>query len=205
MKREIVLSFDDGARRDLRLAELLKKYGMSLATIFYISNATTELTGDEIRKLSKDFQIGGHTVSHPDDMKKLSSEYAYDDIYSNKVWLEQIIGREITEFCYPSGRYDDRIIEEVKRAGFEEARTTLVLHTEFPEDKFKTHPTIHIYPNRKEYKGQKWSELALEQFGKVMQEGGRFEMWGHSEEITRFKLWEELESVFKIMHSFLGD
>ena len=200
MKRQIVFSFDDGARQDLKLANLLLKY--KLPAIFYIPT-TTELKTEEIMELSKHFEIGGHTFSHPENLRDLNDEWAYDDIYANKKWLEDIIGDKITKFCYPSGRYDDRIIKQVKRAGFKEARTTLVLHTEFPENKFKTHPTIHIYPNRKEYKGQKWSELAIEYFGKVMEEGGRFEMFGHSWEIDKFGLWEEFEKVLKVMRSFL--
>lgn len=67
-------------------------------------------TWDEVIEMTKklDFKIGWHTWSHP-DLTTLSNE--------------EII-KEITPpfpmdyFAYPYGRYDDRVVELVKSAGF---------------------------------------------------------------------------------------
>ena len=72
----IETSWDDGHELDLRLADLLRKY--KLPATFYINTVSEEkregkdLSEDDIVSLAKDFEIGGHTVSHPPDMKALS-------------------------------------------------------------------------------------------------------------------------------------
>ena len=198
-KIEIQLSFDDGRMEDLGLYVLLCKY--NLPTTFYIPTIT-KLPPEIIKCISERFEIGGHTLSHPEDLQRLDDSQLDREIASNKRWLEKITGKEITKFCYPSGRYNKRVIEAVKNAGFKEARTTLVLHTEFPENPFETHTTIHIRPDRKEYHGTNWLDVAKNYFDEVMAKGGRYELWGHSREIDLFGLWREFGELLEYISKF---
>lgn len=191
---KIVTSWDDGKLLDFTLIELLKKY--DLPATFYIPN-NCELSDSEIREIAKDYEIGGHTVNHPQDLKKLSDPDLTFEIESNKAYLEKIIGREITKFCYPRGRYDKRVMRAVKDAGYEEARTTKVFRLLKSKDSFQTGTTIHIF-QRPEYDGVDWLKLAKEYVG-YADKNSIYHIWGHSNEIHRDDNWERLEELFKLV------
>ena len=196
---KIITSWDDGNKLDLRIAELLLKY--ELRGIFFIPTIGCELSVDEIEKLSLNFQIGGHTTSHPQDIKMLSDEDAMYDIRDNKEWLEEIINNDIQWFCYPRGRYNESTIEIIKDLGFLYARTTLVGNTDICENDYRIHPSVHVAKHRKEYKGTPWLEYAIKQY-KIAKnkDNSYYHIWGHSWEIESQNLWEELEELFKFIY-----
>lgn len=202
---KISFSFDDGHISDLRAANLLKKYGQKAT--FYISNArvpgTVQLSLREVKRLfDMGMEVGGHTVSHYMDMKAIEDdEELKHEIVNNKILLEMLIAKKpITKFCYPRGRHDERVREMVRKAGFTEARTTLVLKTEFNEDPFQTGTTIHM-TDRKEYWGRDWFEVALEQLEVAKSKGdkGMFHVWGHTQELDRQDDWNKFEELLKIV------
>jgi len=194
---KIVTSWDDASHHDIRLAELLLKY--NLPATFYVPNCC-ELSDEQIRWLdSKGFTIAGHTVNHPQDLKKLSHPDLAFEIESNKQYLEKIIGREITKFCYPRGRYNKQVIEAVKRAGYEEARITKLFRLLKSKEPFQTGTTIHIF-QRPEYDGVDWFKVAKEYLEIARNtENSIFHIWGHSNEIHRDNNWEKLEELFKLL------
>lgn len=190
---KFVSSWDDGGIMDVRLAALLKEYG--LPGIFFIPS-NHAISQHNLEIIAKDFEIGGHTVSHFQDMKFLDDKTLMREIKDNKIYLEHFIaGKEITKFCYPRGRYDDRVIEAVKRCGFTSARTTIVLKTGF-EDPFKQPTAIHVF-QRNEYDGEPWEKKAKFMAGVASSHDGLFHIWGHSKEIERDSNWGKLEAFFK--------
>lgn len=200
---KLVFSFDDGYVEDLRVAELLEKYGFQ--GIFFIPTRT-ELSEDQIRKLAEKHIIGGHTVNHPMDMKELTEEQIQFEIEDNREWLREITGQEVEVFCYPRGRYDERVIAALKRAGYLEARTTAIgWHFGVPEDPYRVPTTAHIF-NRREYNGMRWQDYSKMMFDKAMHSArkfgnGHFHLWGHTKiEIERFNWWEDLENLLKYIH-----
>ena len=195
---KIFTSWDDGHIEDLRLAEMFKSY--SLPAIFFLSNAGLELSISNIENLSKDFEIGGHTTSHPSDIKIIPKEYLENDIKANKQYLEDIIRKPIDWFCYPRGRYNQETIDVVKDAGYKYARTTLVGHTNLNEDSYRIHTTVHAHPHRQEYQGKNWVEYAKEKLLEAKLKNGYFHLWGHSYEIEKFSLWNELEQLLKFIY-----
>lgn len=192
---ELITSWDDGHKLDLKLARLLLKY--NTPGIFFIptQDKYKQLLSADIRKLSQlGFEIGGHTQTHPRDMKKLNSEDQISEIALNKQYLEAIIGKEIKHFAYPRGRYNEDTIEALKLLHFETARTVVVLNIDKPKNLYKIATTIHVYPSRREYEGRSWYEVATGLFERVKSKGnGYFHLWGHSWEIERYGLWKELE------------
>ena len=194
-------SWDDGDKLDMKIANLLLRY--DLPGTFYIPNdngtpKSVQLSEDQIRELSKlGFEIGGHTYSHPEDLKQLNSEQLKNEIEKNKKWLEDLIGKKITSFCYPSGRYNNNVINAVKRAGYEEARTTIVGSISHPEDSFRIKTSVHVYPDRKEYLGTDWLQFAKKLFDDAKRIKGYYHIWGHSWEIDKYDLWKGLEELFK--------
>lgn len=193
-------SWDDGSKFDLHLAQLLRKY--NIPAIFYIPTCC-ELSPDEIIAIhAMGFEIGGHTETHPQDLKQLSYKKQIEEILGNKLWLESILGNgtgifKVNSFCYPRGRYDYITTEIVKKCGFTNARTTVQGSIEHPEDLFRTKTSVHVYPKTLRFKKPDWLKEAKRLYKKAKKEDGRFEMWGHSWEIEKFQMWNELEEFFK--------
>ena len=197
---KIVTSWDDGKQTDLWLADLLRKY--QLPATFYIPSCC-ELTNEELRGLAKDFEIGGHTVTHPADMKMLSVEEIAFEVGDNRKELQNITGQKLESFCYPRGRYDERVIEEVKKAGFTNARTTQIGDIYGVFDPFKTKTTVHAY-NRSEYNGENWLSYAQRYLCLANGiEDSVFHLWGHSREVIVNGLEKELEELFKLLNAYL--
>jgi peptidoglycan/xylan/chitin deacetylase (PgdA/CDA1 family) len=150
-----------------------------------------------MREIAKYFEVGGHTVTHPPDIKLLDDEAIEFEVRMNKKWVENVIGREIEWFCYPRGRYNDRVIDIVKSVGYKYARTTITGKTTKLEkyDPYRVHTTVHVHPDKKEFKGLSFVEYTKKMFDKAKAENGDFHIWGHGWEIHKYRMWEQLEEV----------
>jgi len=69
------------------------------------------------------FEIGGHTMSHP-ALSYHEKEIQHEEILRNKILLENITGKKINLFAYPSGKYNNSTIEILKQLYFDAAFTT---------------------------------------------------------------------------------
>lgn len=176
MKRILVTtSWDDGHVLDLRLAELLKKY--NLHGTFYISPHNREfpqellLNNEQIIRLSQDFEVGGHTMTHPilfSDKKiaiyrlirswlqkngrretklvpRIPLAEARQEIKESKEYLEHLLKKDILSFCYPDGRNNAEIQSLVKEAGYIYARTVERFSFELPQNHFAAHTSLHAF------------------------------------------------------------
>ena len=171
------------------------------ATFYIPSN--TDLIGKDIQEIAKDFEIGGHTVNHLHNLKEVDDIKLRHEIQDNKIWLEEIIGRKITSFCYPRGRYDERIKKAVKDSGYTEARTTKVLCFDEPVDPFEKHTSIHCF-QRKEYNHTNWLLLAQAEYHRCLEKPDSvFHIWGHSWEIEKYDDWDKFEELLKTISEFL--
>ncbi|MGN6681077.1 MAG: polysaccharide deacetylase family protein, partial [Streptosporangiaceae bacterium] len=94
----LTTSWDDGHRCDVRLARMLKEYG--LRATFYVAPENQEfakqdlLTLPEVRDLSQDFEIGAHSMTHR-RLPTISEQEAAREISESKAVLEQVTGKEI--------------------------------------------------------------------------------------------------------------
>ena len=196
-----ITSFDDGTRLDIRIAELLKKY--NLPGVFYIVvdwiDTDGYLTWKEVKQLRADgFAIGSHSMSHPQDLKKLHDDQLHYEIQNSKDMIENVLGENITGFCYPRGRFNKRVKDYVAEAGYMQARVTGKPGVTEIKDSLELPGTIHIY-QRDEYGDKSILEFAKETIDRVIKEGGYCNVFGHSKEIERDKNWEVLEQVLGYM------
>jgi len=142
----ITTSWDDGNALDLRLADLLNTYGVK--GTFYIPRKGRDrsLSDEEVKQISNTgFEIGAHTLTHR-ELTTLSLSEAREEIRGSKAYLEDLLGREVTMFCFPRGKYDGRIIELVKEAGFTGARTVEAFTFLVPSDPFSLGTTLQVFP-----------------------------------------------------------
>ena len=95
MKKIIVTtSWDDGHKLDLKLAKLLKQYGIK--GTFYVSPKSREivksnrLSDMDIKSLHQDFEIGAHTMTHI-NLGESDNKKAIREIRASKKYLEKIL------------------------------------------------------------------------------------------------------------------
>jgi peptidoglycan/xylan/chitin deacetylase (PgdA/CDA1 family) len=215
MKKEIIvtISWDDGQKLDLKFANLLKKYG--LKETFYISPRNREwdkgklLSNEEIYQLTRDFEIGCHTMTHQ-RLTKIREDQAYREILDSKLFLEKIINKDIKSFSYPYGDYNNKIRNLVKKAGLIVGRTSKRHSFKYPLDPLVLETTLHTYNHVLDlakilqfsefnlvefYKSLDWEYLAKRMFDYVLKRGGGYHLWGHSQEIDARGHWSKLENV----------
>jgi peptidoglycan/xylan/chitin deacetylase (PgdA/CDA1 family) len=68
-------------------------------------------------------EVGAHTRTHP-HLPQCSDEMLQSEIVGCRDDLTSLMGKAITQFCYPYGSVDARTVEAVHRAGYTGATTT---------------------------------------------------------------------------------
>lgn len=198
------ISFDDGHELDTKALGYLIEHELAPYATFYIPTVSA-LEDEEIEHIANYAVIGGHTVNHPLDLKKVEPDnLLVEEIEGNKLDLEDLLKKPIESFCYPRGRYDERVKGVVVRSGFKEARTTDVLVTDINFDPFEKPTTIHMFA-REEYKGEDWFNLAKSYFQLALdkKDKGYFHLWGHSWELEKFDEWDKFDEILAYLKSRL--
>ncbi|MEQ1948153.1 MAG: polysaccharide deacetylase family protein [Bryobacteraceae bacterium] len=223
----ITTSWDDGAVFDDRLAKLLDRFGIK-GTFYLPLSVKGEVVNVSSRAetlLPLGMEIGAHTLTHP-TLSQLDEAQLWREIGGSKQALEQILGQEVTSFCYPKGKFDARCRRIAKASGYVVARTTESFCTQTEFDPFAMPVTLQVCPHtrtsmlRHMVKGinwrglQAWSDagacsnkldaLADGFLNKVLMDGGTFHLWGHSWEIERYGLWQTLEVLFERISGVSG-
>jgi peptidoglycan/xylan/chitin deacetylase (PgdA/CDA1 family) len=205
----VTTSWDDGHRLDLKLASLLEKYrikGTFYISPFYLKDRLTE---DEIREISKYHEIGAHTLTHR-DLASIPIDEAEKEIRLSKLYLERVLGHEVGMFCYPKGKYNQRIKEIVKKNGFLGARTCNVENFDLPKDPYEWRITLYASNGsplmtlriwiRSKISARAlldWECRAKLLFDQFLESGGIYHLYGHSWEIDRNNEWDKLERVLR--------
>lgn len=83
------------------------------------------ITWEQAREMDQNgVEIGSHTRTHP-ILTNISEEHLRRELYESRLRLEEVLGRQVEQFCYPNGDNDDRVQREVARAGYRIAVTTV--------------------------------------------------------------------------------
>lgn len=144
-QKTLVITFDDGYRDNYLFAfPILKDHGFRgtfFLTADYIGtndafpmdkdkgwdNVADEdlpLTWKQVFEM-KDYgmEFGSHTCSHR-NLDELSDKEVVKEIVESKRYLEQRLQLKVRSFCYPSGRYNQKVKEMVREAGYTAAVVT---------------------------------------------------------------------------------
>ncbi|HET6382052.1 MAG TPA: polysaccharide deacetylase family protein [Armatimonadota bacterium] len=124
--RSIVLTFDDCTLGQFTYALPILEQHHFPATFFvqtgYVGKTTGKrhMTWDDLRAAEKTglITVESHTITHPEDLTKLSDAALKREFTVSKTVLEQKLGHPILFLAYPSGNCDSRVAEAARNAGY---------------------------------------------------------------------------------------
>jgi peptidoglycan/xylan/chitin deacetylase (PgdA/CDA1 family) len=116
------LTFDDGLRTQYENAfPMMQKHGFT-GTLYYTINATRfyELSGRELMTIENviemhnaGWEIGGHSVNHPDLTKLSEEELRFELEYPIEFFREH--GIEVKTLAYPFWHHNNDVVEHAQR------------------------------------------------------------------------------------------
>ena len=219
----VTLSVDDGHPTDLRTLELVQKYG--LKATFYVPAKFERpvMTRSQLQLLSRHAELGGHTMNHL-RLTSLPEAQVWAELSDGKKWLEDVSGSRVDSFCYPGGKFNQRVATLAEKAGYLGARTCMLNLTGFPAKPFAWGVSTHAYSHGRvvqlrhallegnleggwkffrTFKGLvDWEEQFLCTLDYVSRSGGIAHLFLHSWEIDERNEWGKLERVFQAISRY---
>jgi peptidoglycan/xylan/chitin deacetylase (PgdA/CDA1 family) len=125
--KTVAITFDDGCETDLlSAAPVLQDLGFGAT--FYITAGWSGKPGclshSQLRELSaRGFELGCHSMSHS-YLSDLDDGELRHEIQDPKLQLEQLIGKPVEHFSCPGGRYDQRVSQFARDAGYRTVATS---------------------------------------------------------------------------------
>ncbi len=203
----VTTSWDDGQKTDLKLAELLTKYGIK-GTFYITKSYGKPLEKEGVTEIDREHEIGAHTLSHV-DLSNIPVSQAEREIKGSKAYSEDIVGHSIAMFCYPYGRYNETTKKMVQDCGFAGARTCNLGGFSLPQDPYQWHITLFTSNGSPLMALRIWRKFHLQRvsalldwesrakllFDLALDKGGIYHIYGHSADLERKKGWDKLERV----------
>jgi peptidoglycan/xylan/chitin deacetylase (PgdA/CDA1 family) len=118
----VCITFDDGCETDYTIAAPQLKEKNFKATFYVIAGFVGRergyLSETQVRELSDlGFEIGSHSLSHA-FLSNLSGEELRREVIESKERLEQLTGRSVEHLSCPGGRWNRRVADAVREAGY---------------------------------------------------------------------------------------
>lgn len=203
-KKVLTLSYDDGAVQDIKLCEILDKYGIratfNINSGMFVSEdkEREQFIGrmklSEAKKLyiGSNHEIACHTLTHPFLDKLDTTEMIYEIIEDRKN-IEREFGCIARGMAYPFGAHSLTVSDVLSKCGICYSRTTnSTLRFSFPDNWLYLNPTCH-------HKNEKLMELANKFVTEDIAWGNAemFYLWGHSYEFNSDNNWNVIEEFSK--------
>ncbi len=87
--------------------------------------------------------IASQTVSHPEDLTKLTDQQVLSEFTSSKSQLESKLGHNVLELAYPNGKFDSRVSALAKKAGYLGAFTEECRSAEMARNQYEIPRYVH--------------------------------------------------------------
>ncbi|MBR4865279.1 MAG: polysaccharide deacetylase family protein [Clostridia bacterium] len=159
-KKAVTFSYDDGVTQDIRLIELLNRYGLK-ATF----NLNSELLGhpgmlfragqrishykihpEKVRETYEGHEVAVHTLTHP-NLTTLPDEEVIRQVEEDRKNLEALVGYPVVGMAYPCGgvNNDDRVAELIKtHTGIRYCRTITNTDSLAPQENlYRFNPNVY--------------------------------------------------------------
>lgn len=200
--KAVTLSYDDNVEDDIRLVQIMKKYGLkgtfninsgqfspegSVGDVFKCGHR--RLTVNQSVELHRDsgMEIACHGVTHP-FLEQLPTGLCVHEVLQDRLDLERIFGCMVRGLAYPFGTYSDEVVSVLRNCGIAYARTAESTHRfDLPTDWLRMNGTCrHADPE-------------LMDLAKRFVTDGRntspmlFLLFGHSYEFGDTQTWQIIE------------
>ena len=203
--KALTLSYDDGVQQDIRMIEILDKYGIkctfNINGSALIDEERTYPEGQVHRRMARKeakevyskaiengHEIAVHTYTHP-FLDKLPAEMVAYEIVEDRKTLEDLFGTVIKGCAYPFGTTNDTVVEVLRNCGILYARTTVATKSfDIPTDWLRLPSTCH-------HNAPDLMTL-VERFLNEIDRYNRpklFYLWGHTYEFEGNNNWEVIE------------
>ncbi len=119
-QRPIVLTFDDGYREDFTNVRplLARRHWPGVLNLAVRNLLDGKLTVPQIRlMIHQGWEIDAHTINHL-DLTTIGSSDLRHEVAGSRTWIRRRFHVPVDFFCYPSGRYNARVVAAVRAAGF---------------------------------------------------------------------------------------
>ncbi len=199
--KALTLSYDDGVKADLRLLEIMKKYGLkgtfnlnSKSELFNCGCWHGKMNEEQTYNAFVDCgqEIGLHGNRHI-FLDKVPLPEAMNEMVQNRSYLEKKFNRIVRGMAYAYSGYNDDIVQMLRMLGVVYARTTESSHSfDIPKDWLRLKPTCHT-------REEEFSGLADTFFNNSPEEKPKhreswlFYLWGHSFEFDDRNNWYLIE------------
>ena len=210
-KKAITFSYDDGVTQDIRLIELLNKYGLKCT--FNLNSELLSQKGmliregqrishykvhpQDVKDIYDGHEVAVHTLTHPNLTQRDDAE-VIRQVETDRLNLSRLVGYEVVGMAYPCGgvNNDDRVAELIKKnTGGKYSRTiTTTGSFDLQDNLYRFNPTaFHLDFDELMRLGTSFIELKPET-PKI------FYIWGHSYEMDYgADYWVKLEEFFKLI------
>lgn len=204
--KAVTFSFDDGVTQDIRLIEILNKYG--LKATFNLNSELLGLEGtldrngrivrhdkispDKIKEIYSGHEIAAHTLTHP-FLPSCGEEEIIRQVEKDRQNLSKLCGYEVVSMAYPCGgeNNDDRVAEIIKNnTGIKIARTiTSTYKFDAQSNLLRFNPTVYYIDERLE-------EIVEGFLASDSSTPSLLYIWGHSYEMdAEYITWEKFEKI----------
>lgn len=208
-KKAFTLSYDDGITQDIKLIELLNKYGVKAtfnlnAGLFGQKGTVAagrkevphiKIEKDKITTVYKGHEIAVHGQYHK-CLVGMDAARCVDEILECRKELEKLTGRTVTGFAYAFGVFDKVVLQALESCGISYARTVESTHNfDIPQNFMIWNPTCH-------HDDDKIFELADEFLSDKIYfsfytPAKLFYVWGHSYEFDQNDNWDHIEKFIR--------
>ena len=210
-KKAITFSYDDGVVQDIRLIELLNKYGLKCT--FNLNSELLSKKGmliregkrlahykihtEDVKHIYEGHEVAVHTLTHP-NLTQCDDKEIIRQVETDRLNLSQLVGYEVVGMAYPCGgvNNDDRVAGIIKKyTGVKYSRTITTINCfDLQENLYRFNPTAyHLDFENMMQLGREFVELKPKE-PKV------FYIWGHSFEMDYgADYWVKLEEFFELI------
>ena len=208
--KAFTMSYDDGVFQDIRLIEILNRYG--LKATFNLNSGLfgqqrilqvrgvpvnhNRLKAEDIRGVYAGHEVAAHTVTHA-MLPECSQEEIVREVEADRLALSELTGYEVVGMAYANGgeNNNDTVAQVIReRTNIQYARTiTCTGNFAIQKNLLRYNPTVfHLRMDEMFALGEQF--LAMEPETPQL-----FYAWGHSYELDAENTWNRFEEFCRMM------